>query len=128
MKRRVLAVALIGFLAVLGGCATSGGSGEAGSSAEATGKPRGVAPPAGSPLSKVELGMSDTDVRKAIGEPTSSHSYMTGKSWIPFYYGTDTTRSEWQYKGQGRVVFSRNQYTGGLKVIRVDYDPDEQGR
>ena len=27
--------------------------------------------------------MSDVDVRKAIGEPTTSRSYMTGKQFIP---------------------------------------------
>jgi len=29
------------------------------------------------------------------------------------------------YKGQGRVVFSRNRWTGGLKVINVLYNPAE---
>jgi hypothetical protein len=31
------------------------------------------------------------------------------------------------YKGQGRVVFSRNRYSGSLKVVRVTYNPDEAG-
>ncbi len=79
--------------------------------------------PASSPLAKVELGMTDVDVRKAIGEPDTSRSYMTGKAWIPYYYGSDTARTAWTYAGQGEVIFSRNRYSGGLKVIRVDYDP-----
>ena len=29
------------------------------------------------------------------------------------------------YKGKGRVVFSRNRYSGQLKVINVIYNPDE---
>jgi hypothetical protein len=29
------------------------------------------------------------------------------------------------YKGMGRVVFSRNQYTGQLKVIQAMYNPGE---
>jgi outer membrane protein assembly factor BamE (lipoprotein component of BamABCDE complex) len=80
--------------------------------------------PASSPLAKVQVGMTEIDVRKAIGEPTTSRSYMTGKAWMPFYYGGDTSRAAWVYAGQGEVVFSRNRYTGGLKVIRVDYKPD----
>jgi hypothetical protein len=31
------------------------------------------------------------------------------------------------YKGQGRVVFSRNRYSGNLKVVRVIYNPGEGG-
>jgi hypothetical protein len=29
------------------------------------------------------------------------------------------------YKGQGRIVFSRNRYTGALKVISVLYNKNE---
>jgi hypothetical protein len=50
---------------------------------------------------------------------------MTGKAWIPFYYGGDTYRTDWMYKGKGRVVFSRNQWSGALKVIRVMHNPNE---
>jgi hypothetical protein len=72
--------------------------------------------------------MTETDVRKAIGEPTSSGGYITGKQFIPWYFGPDTSRMDWKYAGEGRVVFSRNQYTNELKVIRVDYDPNEAGK
>lgn len=116
-------VILVLAVALLLGCAStsrdsvpSGGSGSAG----ATTTP----PPAGSPLSKVQLGMNDAQVRKAIGEPDNSNAYMTGKAWIPFYFGPDTHRSDWFYNGQGRVVFSRNRWSGGMKVIRISYEPD----
>lgn len=81
--------------------------------------------PAGSPLAKVTKGMADSDVRRILGEPDSSKSYETGKRWIPGYgaWATDQSRTEYIYKGQGRITLSRNQYTGGLSVIRVDYDP-----
>ena len=85
-----------------------------------------VAMPASSPLAKIQLGMTEVDVRKAIGEPTTTRSYMTGKMWMPFYYGGDTSRTAWTYAGEGEVVFSRNRYTGGLKVVRVDYKPEVQ--
>jgi len=32
------------------------------------------------------------------------------------------------YNGKGRVVFSRNRYSGSLKVVRVIYNPDEGGK
>ena len=79
--------------------------------------------PADSPLAQITAGMTEVDVRKILGEPTQTRSYMTGKAWIPYYYGADTARTAWTYAGQGEVVFSRNRYTGGLSVVRVDYNP-----
>lgn len=115
MQRR-RSVAVLVALSWLAFAACASGGGAASSFSE---------PPAGSRMAKVKPGMSDVDVRKIMGEPSRSHSYPTGKSWIPFYYGPDTTRTEWNYTGKGRVVFSRNQYSGGLKVIKVLYDPNE---
>lgn len=94
--------------------------------AEAPAAAAAVTVPASSPLSQITPGMADTDVRRILGEPTRSRSYMTGKAWIPWYYGSDTARSAYTYAGQGEVVFSRNRYTGGLSVIRVDYNPSIQ--
>jgi hypothetical protein len=84
-------------------------------------------PPAGSTLAKVTNGMTEAQVIAILGEPTSQQNYVTGKAFIPMYYGTDTSRLDYRYKGVGIVVFSRNQYSGGTKVIRVDYDPSEDG-
>ncbi len=120
-NRTTLFAVLIALVFVTGGCASEGGGG--GSATRAT--PANTAPPAGSPLSKVTVGMTDIDVRKVLGEPDRSNSYQTGKAWIPFYYGPDTARSDWMYDGQGRVVFSRNRYSGGLKVVNVIYNPSE---
>ena len=120
------------------GCASGGGNGgsmakddtkaqttQAKSSAKEA-LPSGYAePPASSKLAKVQAGMNDAEVRKIMGDPDNANAYMTGKAWIPFYYGPDTYRSDWMYKGQGRVVFSRNQWSGALKVIRVMYNPKE---
>jgi len=109
---------LLASMLALGGCASSGGSGSA--------YPDGYsAPPEGSALAKVKEGMSDEEVRKILGPPDDTNSYTTGKAWIPFYYGPDTSRTDWHYRGQGRVVFSRNRYSGGLKVIRSMHNPQE---
>lgn len=85
-------------------------------------------PPApGTPLARVTMGMTEAQVIEILGAPTSQQSYVTGKAFIPMYYGTDTSRMDYRYKGVGIVVFSRNQYSGGTKVIRVDADPNEDG-
>jgi outer membrane protein assembly factor BamE (lipoprotein component of BamABCDE complex) len=86
-----------------------------------------AAVPDDSPLAKVTLGMSDTEVRKILGEPTTQKNYQTGKAWIPYYFGSDTSRMDYIYKGLGRVVFSQNRYSGQLKVINLMYNPDETG-
>jgi hypothetical protein len=106
-------------------CASGGGGNASDSSATPAEKSQYSDAPAGSPLAKVELGMNDAEVRKILGDPDDSNAYMTGKAWIPFYYGPDTHRSDWMYKSQGRVVFSRNRWSGSMKVIRVLYNPNE---
>lgn len=135
MKSKRLAIATsLSVLVLAAGCAASkpaaapegGAAAPAGEAAPAAGKEAKAPtppPPAGSPLAQVKEGMSDTDVRKILGEPDSSKNYMTGKQFIPYYFGTDTTRVEYIYKGKGRITFSRNQYSQGLKVIRVEYNP-----
>ncbi len=119
----ILVLASAGWMA----CASSGG-GEGGGSSSTAAKSADTAysdAPPGSALAKVQLGMNDAEVRKVLGDPDNSNAYMTGKAWIPFYYGPDTHRTDWMYKGKGRVVFSRNRWSGALKVIRVLYNPQE---
>jgi hypothetical protein len=84
-------------------------------------------PTPGTPLARVTMGMTEAQVIEILGAPTSQQNYVTGKAFIPMYYGTDTSRLDYRYKGVGLVVFSRNQYSGGTKVIRVDADPSEDG-
>lgn len=85
-------------------------------------------PPASSPLAKVQTGMSQREVQNLIGPPTDEKQYVTGKAFIPWYFGPDRSRIAYYYKGQGRVVFaggSIGNMTG--KVTRVEYDPNESG-
>jgi len=81
--------------------------------------------PANHPFGKVANGMNEVDVRKILGEPTSSKDYMTGKAFLPWNFGRDSSRQEWTYKGKGLITFSRNAATGSLKVIKVTYDPSK---
>jgi hypothetical protein len=87
------------------------------------------APPADSPLAKVQLGMTPQEVQTLLGVPSDQNAYVTGKAFIPFYYGRDRHRIAYFYKGLGRVVFAGG---GGFnlsgRVSRVEYDPSEPGR
>src|SRR5215471_115760 len=135
VARRVLAFASLTALVALVACASGGGgsSSEGSSSAKAHGSaaakpPKGVAPPANSKLAKVSVGMKPEQVKEIMGDPTSQSTYMTGKMWIPFYFGP-THQTDWKYKGQGRVVFVNNRWSGAVQsVTRIDYDPAEDGR
>jgi len=87
-------------------------------SAYLTGKPR-----PGSKFAKVQPGMSRQEVENLIGLPTSRDGHITGKQYIPFYFGGDTYRTDWYYKGEGELTFSNNSYVSSnesLIYIRVD--------
>jgi hypothetical protein len=133
---RIASIVLVASMTALGvaGCAKSGGSAAAAEPAQqeaAPAKPaaaKGVAPPANSKLAKVQKDMSPEQVRAIMGAPNNEKSYVTGKAFIPYYYGADAgTNTEWSYKGVGRVVFGVNKYTRNTRVIRIDYDPSETG-
>ena len=68
---------------------------------EITGKP---AP--GSKFTKLQIGMPMKQVTDLIGQPTDQGAYITGKAWIPWYFGNDRHRYEMVYKGQGRLIFA----------------------
>jgi hypothetical protein len=144
---RIASIVLVASMTALGlaGCANQGGSGgttaapaqqtapaqQAPAQKAAPAKPapvKGAAAPAGSKLSQVQKNMTPEQVRSIMGAPNGEKSYVTGKAFIPYYYGADAgTNTEWSYKGVGRVVFGVNKYTNNTRVIRVDYDPTETG-
>jgi hypothetical protein len=68
---------------------------------EITGKP---AP--GSKFGQLQIGMSWGQVQGLLGVPSDQGSYITGKAFIPFFFGSDRYRHELVYKGQGRLVFA----------------------
>jgi hypothetical protein len=86
-------------------------------------------PPAGSPMAKIHEGMTEPQVAAILGVPDDSKAYVTGKAFIPFYYGPDQSRFACYYKGKGRVIFAGgNQWGAGRgTVVRVEYDPSEDG-
>ena len=116
MAPKPFAFALL--LVLFAGCATTDNSGGI----------IGNIPP-GSRLSRVSIGMSMRQVHNLIGAPTDTKTYVTGKSWIPFYFGTDSARSESLYRGEGRITFTGGAGFGGgaFTVYRIVYDPTEDG-
>jgi hypothetical protein len=63
-------------------------------------------PAAGSRFTKLTIGMGMRQVTDITGQPTDQGAYVTGKAWIPFYFGSDRYRHELVYKGQGRLIFA----------------------
>jgi hypothetical protein len=63
-------------------------------------------PAPGSHFTRLEIGMSMRQVTDLIGRPNDMGSYVTGKAWIPFYYGSDRYRYELLYRGHGRLIFA----------------------
>jgi len=65
----------------------------------------GVALP-GSRFAQLQIGMPMRQVTDIVGRPTDEGAYITGKAFIPFYYGSDRYRYELVYRGQGRLIFA----------------------
>jgi hypothetical protein len=63
-------------------------------------------PAPGSRFGQLQIGMGMRQVRDIVGPPTDQGAYLTGKAWIPFYFGSDRARFELVYKGQGRLIFA----------------------
>jgi len=90
---------------------------------EITGKPA-----RNSTFTKLQVGMSMKQVTDLVGQPTDSGAYMTGKAWIPFYFGSDRHRYEFVYKNQGRLIFaggSLGNFSGGnlIWIIHNGHEP-----
>jgi hypothetical protein len=68
---------------------------------EITGKP---AP--GSKFGQLQIGMGMQQAKDIVGTPTDQGGYVTGKAFIPWYFGAGKYRHELVYKGMGRLIFA----------------------
>ena len=57
-------------------------------------------------FTKLQIGMGMRQVTDLVGQPTDQGAYVTGKAFIPFFFGSDRYRHELVYKGQGRLIFA----------------------
>lgn len=101
------------------------GSGErvkgvAGWEGEITGKP---AP--GSKFTQLKIGMGYREVIDIVGQPTDQGAYMTGKAWIPFFFGSDRYRFELVYKNVGRLIFAGAAMGNSGNLIWVIHNANE---
>lgn len=86
-------------------------------------------PAPNSKFAKLQIGMSMRQVVDIAGQPTDQGGYITGRAFIPFYFGSDRHRFEMAYKGQGRLVFaggSLGDFTGG-NLIWIIHNPNDTG-
>ncbi len=86
-------------------------------------------PARNSKFARLQIGMSAGQVTDLAGPPTDQGAYVTGKAFIPFYFGSDRHRFEMTYKGQGRLVFAgggMGEYTSG-NLIWIIHNANESG-
>ena len=90
---------------------------------EITGKP---AP--GSKFTRLQIGMSAKQAMDIVGQPTDQGAYVTGKAWIPFYFGSDRYRHELAYKGQGRLIFAGSSgFDSNAHLIWIIHNGSDSG-
>ena len=115
------------FFIVVSGCVGTNGTTQiSADNTEAT--VQKVPIPSGSPFAKIKKDMGIKQVIDIIGNPTDQEAYITGKAFIPFYMGSDTSQFVYYYKGLGQIYFTGGgAFGGGGRVIEVIYDPKEDG-
>ena len=83
--------------------------------------------PANSKWAKLQIGMHQSEVERILGSTANIRGYVTGKAFIPFYFGTDSHRYEAVYAGQGSVAYTGGGMGGGQGVLMmINYDPKVQ--
>ena len=86
-------------------------------------------PARNSRFTRLQIGMSARQVTDIAGQPTDQGAYVTGKAFIPFYFGSDRHRFEMTYKGQGRLIFAgggMGDFSSG-NLIWIIHNPNESG-
>jgi len=88
-------------------------------------------PAANSKFKSLQIGMSMRQATDITGQPTDQGAYITGKAFIPFYFGGDKHRFELAYKGQGRLIFAGDSAWNGMgstgSLIKIIHDPKDSG-
>lgn len=85
-------------------------------------------PAANSRFTKLKIGMPLQQAIDIAGTPTDQGAYVTGKAFIPFYFGSDKVRWEVTYKGQGRLIFSNQAgYGSGQYLTWIIHNSHETG-
>lgn len=86
-----------------------------------------VAVPDNTRFSRLRIGMTKQDAEALLGRPDAALHYANEGARIPFYASDDSSRWETFYRGQGRLLFSGAWLTGEVRLIRIEFDADEDG-
>ena len=82
----------------------------------------------GAKFNQLEIGMSYSQVLSLIGPPNDRYSHVTGKAWIPFYYGSGRYEHKLLYRGNGRLVFAGDAgFSSNAHLIGIEYNRGETG-
>ena len=85
-------------------------------------------PAAGSKFAQLKIGMSMREVQDVMDRaPDRSHSYESGKRWIPFYFGNDARRMQAFFRGEGCLVFTDGNVWGGAGGDLIQIQVDASG-
>lgn len=85
-------------------------------------------PAPGSKFTQLQVGMPLKHVIDIVGTPTDQGAYVTGKVFIPFFFGSDRCRHDVVYKGQGRLVFAGSSgFDSNAHLIWISHGAAEQG-
>jgi hypothetical protein len=67
-------------------------------------------------------------VTDLIGQPTDTDSHITGKVFIPFYFGGDTTQLQAFYRNEGYLVYTGAHFAGAPnRLVEIHVNPSEGG-
>ena len=79
-------------------------------------------------FAKLQIGMPMKQVFDLIGQPTDTDAHITGKVFIPFYFGGDTSQVEAFYKGEGHLTFTGAHFAGAPnRLSEIHVNPAETG-
>jgi hypothetical protein len=124
MGRCLATILVLSSALVLAAC---GGHREPDPPAAISGSPRSAAI-AGNPLTQVREGMTKGQVRNLAGTPHEEANYQITPFHLPGISTDPKIRTEWLYRGSGRVVFAETVQRGGVgTVVRVEIEKPPPG-
>ena len=85
-----------------------------------------AAAPASGKFASLQVGMTMSEVQNIMDRaPDRSHTYESGKRWIPFYFGNDARRMQVLFHGEGCLIFTDGNVWGGAggDLLEIHADP-----
>jgi hypothetical protein len=87
-----------------------------------------AAPTGTGKFAALKVGMTMSEVQNIMDRaPDRSHTYESGKRWIPFYFGNDARRMQVLFRGEGCLIFTDGNVWGGAGGELVEIQSDASG-